>query len=563
MGGPPGAAGRSAHLLSASDPLDARLRRIAGSLLAFAVVLPTLLVALAVLGWMAGVPIGPATPLAALAGSALAVLWADRRRAAEAALGVLLGVGLLGGGAFVASRVPDVFYDSQLYHLPASFALREGWNPIREPDACSWRPRYCVPHPGIDHYPKAAWIASASLYALTGDFETGKCAQLLTLVAAWIAGVRLLWDLSRVPRGVSLAVGSALAANPIAIEQLPSAYVDGWLASALLLFSLLLLDFVIHRRRRSLALAALALPLPVNLKFTGLLYGGIAGATILGVAWGWHRETLAPTLRALVPAGVLSVVLLGFHPYVTNVWQTGNPFYPVLRSDRPSILHRMAAPEFIARNRFSRFALAQLSRSREDDYRAREWVVPFTGWRVTPLVDDRYSGFGEPFAAALLLALLAFARGRDPVSLVLAGGVVVSLFVTEAGWWARLAPQAWWLPPLAALGCWKRRRHRVLGAAVLAVLAYVAVATLVVSAANAAAGRSRVEAVLRSLDGRRAVIVPDRDAGVGSIGFTLTLRQRMRDAGHPLPVVHRPPVPCVQEHRFVGATICILPASPS
>jgi len=85
----------------------------------------------------------------------------------------------------------------------------------------------------------------------------------------------------------------------------------------------------------------------------------------------------------------------------------------------------MAAPEFIERNRFSRFAIAQVSRSRPDDHRAREWVVPFTGWRVTPEVDDRYSGFGEPFAGALLLGLVALARTRQRVALTLAAGIAV------------------------------------------------------------------------------------------------------------------------------------------
>lgn len=537
---------------------SARAAPVAEALLGLAVVLPTSLLAWGALGWMVGVPIGPATPVVALATSALAMLWVDRRRLRAATLAVGLGVAFLAVGAFVASRVPDVFYDSQLYHLPASFALREGWNPIHEPDACSWRAKYCVPHPGLDHYPKAAWIASASLYALTGDFETGKSVQLLTLLGAWIACVRLLRGSPRLPRGVAFGAASALALNPIAVEQAPSAYVDGWLASALLLFAVLLLDFVIHGRRRSLLLAALALPLPVNLKFTGLLYAAIAALTIGVVAWQTRRAAVAPCLRALVPAATLAVGLLGFHPYLTNARSTGNPFHPVLRSDRPSILQRMAAPEFIERDRLSRFVLAQLSRSRDDDYREREWVIPFGGWRVTPQVDDRFSGFGEPFAAALLLSILAFARVRDRASLVLAGGILASIFATEAGWWARLAPQAWWLAPLAALGCWKKQRDRMLGVAILAILAWVIVATLVVSATHAAASRRLLEATFRSLAEQPAVIVPDREVGVGSIGFALTLRQRVRDAGHPIRVVRTPPSPCVREHRFLGATLCFL-----
>ena len=123
----------------------------------------------------------------------LGVMAAAQRSEISAVLAALLVLGGFVAGALALSAgIVDAFYDSRLYHLPSTFALREGWNPIQDPSACEWRSKFCLPHPGINHYPKAAWVVGASFYSLTGSFEAGKAGQLVTLLAAWIASARLL-----------------------------------------------------------------------------------------------------------------------------------------------------------------------------------------------------------------------------------------------------------------------------------------------------------------------------------------------------------------------------------
>jgi len=98
----------------------------------------------------------------------------------------------------------------------------------------------------------------------------------------------------------------------------------------------------------------------------------------------------------------------------------------------------------------------------------------------------------------------------------------------------------------------------MLGGAIVVLLAYTVLATAVVCTASAARNRERVDAALADLATHWAVVVPDREAGPVRRGFALTLRRRVRDAGHPLPLSHEPRSPCIKEHRFTGASLCLL-----
>lgn len=62
------------------------------------------------------------------------------------------------------------------------------------------------------------------------------------------------------------------------------------------------------------------------------------------------------------------------------------------------------------------------------------------------------------------------------------GALSVALLLPEGGWWARLAPQAWWLPLPFVIGAWasEARLPRAWGTVVALVL--VANAALVGSA---------------------------------------------------------------------------------
>src|SRR5207302_510029 len=126
----------------------------------------------------------------------------------------------------------------------------------------------------------------------------------------------------------AVAVAALLGANPVALAQVCSFYVDG-MAAALItaLAALHLLCARAERPRVPLLLAqAAALVLLANLQFTGVVYAVAAGALHVGLRAraGGSRPALrrAALTTALALAG--GVLLVGYDPYVTNTVRKGH-----------------------------------------------------------------------------------------------------------------------------------------------------------------------------------------------------------------------------------------------
>jgi len=252
-----------------------------------------------------------------------------------------------------------------------------------------------------------------------------------------------------------------MAMNPVALNQVFSYYVDGLLASTLV--SLLALGvWLTHREdrgNRSLHVAfGLGLIYLINLKYTGLLYAGIAGGML--VLWAWR--TRASNLRKLSALWGISLLIgvagIGAHPYLINWVRHGHPLHPLFGKNAMDVIHTQFDSAFLELPSPVRVALSLISRSAND----RAYPIPklpFTvdmeELRAFAENDTRIGGFGPLFSGICLLSLisLAVARGRPrsvPNALVfITAGVLISILVNPAAWWARFAPQLWWMPILA------------------------------------------------------------------------------------------------------------------
>ena len=215
--------------------------------------------------------VAPALIAGALAGAAVPGGWRWPRVVRAALLAVTL-VALAAAALGAASRFHDVSWDGQVYHQPAVLALADGWNPLWDgPLPVDDRPDNLW----VNHYPKAAWVVQAILLRASGSLEATKGVQLLALLAAGLAVFAALGQSRRAALAAALA-----AANPVAVVQSFSFYVDGMSASLMTGFVALAWGWL---RRPGLASglgAAAALVLLVNLKFTGPIYAGVlvAGA---------------------------------------------------------------------------------------------------------------------------------------------------------------------------------------------------------------------------------------------------------------------------------------------
>jgi hypothetical protein len=417
-------------------------------------------VALATVGFALGLPMRPwILPGAAVLGIAfLRGVTPSWRSVAQ----VAAFTAVLHCGAFLLARETfDKSYDGLAYQQEAVLRLAAGLNPLFEGAGQYGQGNELY----VDHYPKASWIAGAAVLLGCGNLEAGKLFNFTLILSAGCATASALLRLTSLRVPVVAVVALLAALNPVAVYQSSTFCVDGLIASVLTVAIASLVNSAKTFRWSVLCPALLAISLLVNLKLTGLVYGVV----LLGwaVVAAWFRSGKMAAARLAIPAlitGLVSVGLLGYSPYVRNLREKGNIFYPVRGATKDVFDAGPPQPANIAdKDRFSRFLIANFSCS-QTVRRPASTRLKFPFWIAR---EERYSwsyycieagAFGPLYGGMLVLGtiglclLLASAETRQSGRLVLliSGGLLASMFIHSEAWWARYAPQAWLLPLLVA-----------------------------------------------------------------------------------------------------------------
>jgi hypothetical protein len=317
----------------------------------------------------------------------------------------------------------------------------------------------------------------------------------LALAAFAVSGKKLS------ARTVAMAV--LVAANPVALCQLLTFYVDGQMASLLAcLAALCFLSVAAGNPWVNLLLFEAAI-LIIQVKFTGLVYVTVLLAGYIALL-AWQKRPWRKPFSRVVLALALGTFLFGVNPYVFNTLENGHPFYPFFgRGEFPIFsLRTDTPPEFLEANRVANLAASVFSRSRvwppESTLKA-PWQVDRGEWRAFQEPDVRTGGFGPLFPAAMVLslALLAICWRRGDAAPWITTAVILiiiaSVLPVYACWWARYAPQVWLIPlvALAPLGSAAVRQnwHRLSWLVLLILLTNVARIALVNWRANLDATR--------------------------------------------------------------------------
>ncbi len=478
-----------------------------GLLLALALSLPT---AIAAAGFALGIPL---TPWPLLVAALVIAGWCWKQPGAPALRTFGVASAVVSVAIVIAALTFDLSYDGQTYHQVGIRQLAEGWNPVWDPT----RSESLVGGPHVTGLPKGAWLLPAMLLQATGNIEGGKAMQLLALASAILLTGSALLTLG-VGRRRAWFVAVAAALNPVTTPQLLTYYVDGLVASSLLIVAALgVLWYRTRQRRWGLALVLHAAWL-CTLKFTGAAL--VAQCGILALAWlAWRdRARFSSALRLGVAAGGLAL-LAGLNPYITNTIWYGHPAYPARGRDALPIagwVHRDSA--FSARPRFEQVLTSMFAASSDDSYRPPQLKLPFTVQAnevaAFTTLDTRVGGWGPLFGAALLVGLLAFVvawRRAEPVGglTVLALAIAASSLVLPFGFYARYAPQLWLaaLPPL--LLSRPRRVVMVLAALVAVNIAIVALASNVTATLDQVLHRRQLAAL--SVDAAGGVITVSQE----------------------------------------------------
>lgn len=390
--------------------------------------------------------------------------WVIKRTYPETSEGIFLQSILILGITFIVALVInanifDISFDGQTYHSEAIVGLAHGWNPY----TAAVPPNAYYPD-WVGFFTKGTWIAAASIYKLTNNFETGKVFNSLLLIASGCFSYSALATFPNISRRWRINISLLIMLNPISLCQLFTFYADGQLASCLVILISLLI--ILSQEQDAVFLLALGLLLVIilNIKLTGILYAGIIVAGFVGWNW-WRNHKLNKTLVVWALSSVfVALIGVGFNPlisqYLRNTLEKGDPFYPVSWSHLIAIDRNMPQ-DFIGKDRFSKLFLSLFSKSQVDT-KPTQLKIPFS-FSVDELFnfrfpDERTGGFGPLFGGCLILAvfiltlrLTTFRKHPfPPVVPVLIGLIIISTLSTSEAWWARYTPQLWLVPLLIA-----------------------------------------------------------------------------------------------------------------
>lgn len=391
----------------------------------------------------------------------------------------LLVLGLLCVILFIllASLISGVIYDFSAdgrdYHQTAVMRLTEGWNPAKEAQGqddtylSMW----------LNHYPRGAWIAAASIYKLTGNIETGKIFTLLLMSAVFLIAWSILLDLPRLKIWETTLLAFLAAANPVSITQSLSFTIDGQVAAAYALVFSWLIAAIFRIDLPDLVGIASTVLVALNIKFTGTVYTALLlGFLILGGLW--LRKSWSWTIRVSLAAFcglALGLLVVGFNPYVTNFVSYGHPFYPLYggqQFNKEFVMRGQMPVNFEGKAWGEKLLISLLSPS-QNTYQADSGPLklPFTltieELKQFRMSDVRLAGMGPLFSGAILLSIGALAvllLAERKVGLAVAGLmsiIILTMLVNPEAWWARYAPQIWLIPLLAATGCLASKVNRL------------------------------------------------------------------------------------------------------
>jgi len=364
----------------------------------------------------------------------------------------------------------DFSFDGQSYHMPAMIALASGWNPFLNPHLIDWNPIF-VQESGtelyIDHYPIGSWILAAAVYKSTGLIESGKVFNIIYMLALYLIAIDFLNRICNYSNFTKYILAGLISLNPVIICQLGSFYVDGQLAALISMAIILSLEYLWFKDKRTLVLLGLVVISLVNVKMTGLVYASIIGATAFFGLLILRRQPWQ-FISFFSVAWVIAVLVVGFHPYVSNTIQHKTPFYPIgVDINIKNPLEGQEPRVFLEKNRVEKLVYSLAGR-KNDALSMPELKSPFNIsksdiWSFER-TDISYGAFGPLFFLVgielLVVGTLVLLIERKINFFLVFGAVLLLTTMAPISemWKARYAPQLWLLPIALIIALYNNNR---------------------------------------------------------------------------------------------------------
>ena len=360
----------------------------------------------------------------------------------------------------VSTFMFDRSSDGNTYHKDAIGVLKEGFNPVYEEsskfiikrDNSKRLTNYAV---WTDHYAKANWIMAANFYSLTGNIESGKAMNIISLYIVFVLAFVNLTKI--VSKRKSFIISLLIVFNPIVSSQLFTYYNDQLVCLYLFLSILMLikidLDF---KNKENWFIYILTFILLANTKFNGMgyllvfsfffvckyLYGAYKNKEFLSM--------FKKLCVIFIPLFIFSFGVVGSHTYLKNTIDHKNPFFPLYDKNGEDIITEQEPKAFLKMNNVSKLFYGTFSKAnnlRENDDTTLK--IPFTVYKseLKPAMsnDLRISGWGVFFSGILIISIIVLITKyknykKEKYILYSLGVTCLLLVVMSESWWARYNP---------------------------------------------------------------------------------------------------------------------------
>ena len=363
----------------------------------------------------------------------------------------------------IASFFWDFSWDGQWYHQSAIYNITEGWNPIKEPIRKFNKNNDL----SILHFPKGSWYFAASTFSAFGVFEAGKALNFIVLfvLILFSYNVSLKFRLGKLN---SILIAALLVFNPVIWSEIATYMVDQLLCLYLTIYIVALFSLFKKYNLYHLLIGIMAVIGVVNVKFTGGIFVFIFSSFGFIYLLFKKRTIIKEYILIHIVTAVISLLIFGFNPYVSNFTKRGNPLYPILGSKAfPGRLaqgfdgnEKYETPKNMQKKPFpERFFYAHFGAPSNAPYDKKDnaelaipFVSSFSSWSAYRFHETRVAGFGPFFSGILILSsvyLFFFLKAnRNKIILIFCiyGAIISSLLVSKHFWWARFAPQIWFIP---------------------------------------------------------------------------------------------------------------------
>ncbi len=394
------------------------------------------------------------------------------------AITTVVGILIMAACMFVCMHVYDWTWDGNAYHKSMVGLLKNSWNPL----ALSFFDYAALNFPFIegvaawyDAYPKGTEIFGACVYSITNNIESGKCFNLLSVVALFCISYAILKATNKLKNWQILCCISAAVLNPVIVIQCFTYYVDGFLGEILLL-CLISLIYITFFKKGKYAIACwyfifVSINIGFNVKFSAIIFFAVLCLTFFCYWLVYAIKENVFLIKALTVVkysfylfafSVLSgLFITGVTSYVINTIRYHNPLYVMIGSNANNGIIENLPVAFRNMSNIESFFISLFSRcSNNKAIENTELKLPMTfnvsDYYQAQLCDTRVAGWGILFSGIFVISMLVLSiyllkkdvllERINKLTTVLLMVFFVSVAIIPALCWARFCIPLFWIP---------------------------------------------------------------------------------------------------------------------